>query len=767
MRAHDADADATENDPEHDTPSASPTIPSPGAPASGRAHPSPTADGPDPHGADGVHGPDPHSADDADGAHAPTLHDPAQHGPDPQGVHSTHNADGPDPRDPDPHGTDATAGEDGPQAPDGDPEELATPEYRMFRDRAREATWWSMARRMPALVGRALAVGWRAGPGDLAATAVFGLGMGAATAWALVATNAVLEEVFASVPTPDRVEAALPSLLLLAAALVVRGACGALAGRAQARLEPKVVLAAERRFNEVVTEVEVAAFDDSTFNDHVFRGYATGCDQMGMLVRTSLDVLTGLVAIAAAAGVLGTLHPVLLPLILVAMVPQWWSSAASARLRYRLTLKLTEVMRRKFMLQHLMIDRRTAAELRSYTMGPRLRAEFDRFADRELEARLRLATRMALIRVAGGALGGAATAVVFVALGMLLVEGVVPIAAAGAAVVAVRVAQGALGTVLVSVSQVYEAGLYVADLVELEERARARTPRRGLAPAPEGFDEIRVEDVTFSYPRGDTGTGVNTDTGTGGDDPGPALAGVDLVLPRGRTVALVGENGSGKSTLAKLLSGLYAPDSGRVCWDATDLAGVDADDLRSRVAVIAQDHTHWPMTARGNVVMGGPEGDLERLARAAGASHADTVVADLPRGWETLLDKRFAHGHEPSGGQWQRLAAARGFHRGDDGAAVPLLIADEPTSALDARAEHRFFSSLHAHAGRTGATVVLITHRLASVRMADLIVVLERGRVVARGSHEELMEQGGVYRELWDLQAQAYRDRAGEPGRAV
>ncbi|CAL9375935.1 Lipid A export ATP-binding_permease protein MsbA [Nocardiopsis dassonvillei] len=641
---------------------------------------------------------------------------------------------------------------------DDDPEALASYRHRMLDDRAREATWWAMARRMPVLVARALATGWRAGPGDLAATAVFGLGMGAATAWALVATNAVLEEVFAAAPTPDRVQAALPSLLLLAAALVVRGGCGALAGRAQARLEPRVVLAAERRFNEAVTGVEVAAFDDSAFNDHVFRGYATGCDQTGVLVRSSVDVLTGLVGIAAAAGVLGALHPVLLPLILVAMVPQWWSSAASARLRYRLTLRLTGIMRRKFMLQQLMIDRRTAAELRSYTMGPRLRAEFDRFADRELQARLRLATRMALIRVAGGALGGAATAVVFTALGVLLVQGVVPIAAAGAAVVAVRVAQGALGTVLSSVNQVYEAGLYVADLAELEETARARTPRPGPAPAPDGFGEIRLEGVTFSYPRA-----AGED---GGGDPGPALSEVDLVLPRGRTVALVGENGSGKSTLAKLLSGLYAPDSGRVCWDGTDLAGVDADDLRSRIAVIAQDHTHWPMTARGNVVMSGPEGDAERLARAAAASHADTVVAGLPLGWETLLDKRFAHGHEPSGGQWQRLAAARGFHRGDDGAAVPLLIADEPTSALDARAEHRFFASLHAHAGRTGATVVLITHRLASVRMADLIVVLERGRIVARGTHGELMGQGGVYRELWDLQAQAYREHAGESDRA-
>ncbi|MFI6576127.1 ABC transporter ATP-binding protein [Nocardiopsis sp. NPDC050513] len=622
--------------------------------------------------------------------------------------------------------------------------ELAPARYLAYADEAAKANWVTVGRRMPALVGQALRLGWRANRADLVATAVWNLGAGAATAWALVMTTGVLEQLFAAVPTPERVLGALPSLVLLAVAMLARGVCSTLAGRSQARLEPQVVFAAERDFNRLTTGVVRGAFDSTAFNNQVFRGYARGTEEAGTLVRHTIDVLSGLVGVAAAAGVLGALHPALVPLLLLALVPQWWGSAAAARLRYRAMLALTEARRRKWLLQRIMLDQHNASEIRSYDMEDVLCAQYERLGEREVAVHMGLATRTSLIRLGGDTLSGLVTLSAFVALGWLLVQGTVPIAAGGAAVVAIRVAQGALSNALDGVSRVYESGLYFADFLDLAETAVALTPSPALPEAPAGFGRIRVEGVTFAYP---------------GDDeeaPAPALTDVDLTLPRGVTVALVGENGSGKSTLAKLLAGLYTPDRGRVCWDGVDLARVDAHSLRRRIAVMAQDHTHWPMTARANVVMGGPM-DRARLDRAAEASHADAVVEGLPHGWETMLDTSFAQGVEPSGGQWQRIAAARAFYRADANG-VPLLIVDEPTSALDARAEHRFFRSVHEHAGRTGATVVLITHRLASVRPADVIIVLEGGRVLAQGTHEELMDACDHYRELWRMQASAYQE---------
>ena len=197
-----------------------------------------------------------------------------------------------------------------------------------------------------------------------------------------------------------------------------------------------------------------------------------------------------------------------------------------------------------------------------------------------------------------------------------------------------------------------------------------------------------------------------------------------------------------------MLAGLYQPASGSVRWDATSISDVDGESLRERIAVIAQDHGNWPLTVRHNITMGRLL-DEALLASAAEASGAGTVISGLSRGYDTLLARQFKDGAELSGGQWQRIAAARGFYR-----VAPLLIMDEPTAALDARAEYALFSSIRTLA--LERSVLIITHRLASVRHADRIYVLGHGQVIETGTHGELMARGGQYAELYTLQASQY-----------
>ncbi|GLU46524.1 ABC transporter ATP-binding protein [Nocardiopsis ansamitocini] len=617
---------------------------------------------------------------------------------------------------------------------------LAPPKWRRYEEEAAQAGWRSVAWRLPGLLAQAVGLAWRASPRDLLATAVFNVAAGVFTAVVLVGTAGVLEELLTAGPTTDRVLAALPALAVVGGAALMRGALSAAAGWAQARLEPQVERVSELRLAELATGVRVLAFDDNDFHDRMFRATIRGADEAKRVVTYSIDILTGLIGIIAAAGVLGILHPLLIPLLLLTVLPEGWAASLAARMRYAWILAITESRRRKGMLDDLMTSRASCAEVRSFTMRGPLLAEFDAIAGHERDVQLVLARRQALVRLAGEALGGTATLLTYVVLGLLLVNDMMPLAVAGAAVIAIRTGQSALATTLMAVNSAYESGLYFRDFLDFCDRAKAWLPPSGLAAPPDAVESITVEDVVFGYP--------------GKDD--HALDGVSLRVGRGETIALVGENGSGKTTLSKLLAGLYTPVRGRVCWDGTDLAGVDAHALRGRIAIIAQDHTHWPFSARRNVTMSSPD-DPGRLDEAARVSGAREIVDELPHGWDTLLDRRFAEGQELSGGQWQRVAAARGFYRD-----APLLICDEPTAALDARAEQRLFASIHEHARRTRSAVVLITHRLASVRMADRVYVLDRGRVVEEGTHDQLMSVHGLYAELYSIQAEAYRGGSGE-----
>ena len=347
-----------------------------------------------------------------------------------------------------------------------------------------------------------------------------------------------------------------------------------------------------------------------------------------------------------------------------------------------------------------------------------------------------MSSRQVLTNLVGTMLSAVATGATYGVLLWLLWTGRMALAAGGAAAYAISMGIGKLREVAFAANQVFERGLYFADFEGFCELSQARAEPSPGGSAPVSFTEMRLDGVTFSYPGAEH----------------PAVRDVDMVLRRGEVIALVGENGSGKSTLAALLAGLHRPQHGTISWDGVDARGFDPDTVRERVAVVMQEPTRWPLSARANITIGRHRlvAAMPQVEAAARAGDAHDFVMELPRRYDTLLSRHFIDGADLSGGQWQRLAVSRAFFRD-----APLLICDEPTANLDARAEHDVYQRLRELAA--GRTVVLITHRMASVREADRIYVLDHGTVAEQGRHEDLMAVNGIYAQLFTLQASAYQ----------
>ncbi|WP_214323834.1 ABC transporter ATP-binding protein [Nonomuraea sediminis] len=607
-------------------------------------------------------------------------------------------------------------------------EELATPYWHLDRPDGPRRT----LRRLPAITAPVLRLIWQCGRRPALTILVLQVASGVATASGLLATAAVLDELLAAGAAPDRLVAAIPSLILVASIVALRGAAEAAVELARARLEPALRRAAEERLFAAALGVQLSDFDDVDFFDGLHRARDRGLFHLERALGNTVDLLGATCGVAAAAAGLAVLHPLLVPLLVVSVVPEAWAVLKAARYGYAGMRGMVTLNRRVDLLADLATEREPAAELRACQAQPYLLAEYRQVADVLKQTETRVGVSMARVRAAGRAAGGLAMAAVLAVLGLMLHSGWIALAAAGTAVIAVRVAAAALRQLAQAANQLFEQFMYVSDYHDFLADAEARRLPSGGTAAPRSPERITLHSVGFTYP----------------GSPRPALRDIDLTIHAGQTIALVGENGSGKTTLARVLAGLYRPTTGTLRWDGVDSSELDPDTLADRVVLVPQQPVRWPHDARTNVRLGRHDrpdpGDLA-LHEAASLAAADDVVAGLPAGWQTLLSKQFRGGHELSAGQWQRLAVARGLFR--DG---PLLIWDEPTAPLDAKAEYAVYETLRKIAGER--TVLLITHRLTSVRHADRIYLLHRGRVVEEGTHEELLALHGRYAELYALQ---------------
>ena len=606
-----------------------------------------------------------------------------------------------------------------------DPMDLATP----TQDQRKSVG------RLTRLMARSLSLVWQSARTPFLALIGLQLLNAIALALQVVAVQLALAAVLAITGSTGDLWGLVQPVLLLAgltAATAVIASIQVGLGRYAGEL---VVAVMWKRVLRVATRVDLRKFESVRFYDRLQRVQADAATRPYQITYGLLATMGALTAGAGLVIAIVLVHPALLPLLLIGGIPVLLTSRRQSQLEFDFLARQAQSRRLRTYLTWVQTGRDEAKEVRAFGLarnfGQRLNTLYADYL-RDLAQHVSQRSKLG----AAGSLGSAALlALTLFLLGWLISTNRLSIAEAGAALVAIRLLAGQVQSGFSGVQAIFESGQFIDDLDGFLTLApAAEGGSREIAP-PTDFLRIRADAVSFSYP------GRNA----------LALQAANIEINRGEVVALVGENGSGKTTLAKVIAGLYEPGSGAVRWDGTDIRTFRPDLFRERIAIIFQDFVRYALSAEENIAVARPDDDIDQAAirEAAKIADADSFLSALPAGYQTPLSRRFTGGHELSGGQWQKVAIARAFYRN-----APLVIIDEPTAALDARAEYELFSSLHEVL--RGRSALIISHRFSTVRTADRIYVLDHGRVVEQGTHDELVALRGQYAELFHLQASAY-----------
>ncbi len=484
------------------------------------------------------------------------------------------------------------------------------------------------------------------------------------------------------------------------------------------------------------SSLDLVSFEDPVFYDKMERARRQTTARLGMLASLAGMAQQFLTLLSMLSAVI-LVYPWLLLLLIVSTIPVFLGETRFALLNYSMLFRHTPERRELDYLRYLGASSESAKEIKIFGLGnyltDRARALFERFYADNKKLGVERATHGALLNLAP-------TGTYYVAYALILLRalrGALSVGDLTLVTGAFSRARSLMESLVAGLAGIAEQSLFITDLFDFFETNPTIVSKPDALPMPRA---IRVgfefENVSFSYPGRDQ----------------KVLSNVSFRFDAGEKIALVGENGAGKTTLVKLLARLYEPTEGRILLDGVDLRDYRVEELRHEIGVIFQDYLRYDMLAAENIGFGRIEQltDESRIEHSAEQSLAAPVIANLPKNYRQMLGRRFEGGVDLSMGQWQKIALARAYMRD-----AQILILDEPTASLDARAEfevYQRFVELTA-----GKMAILISHRFSTVRMADRILVLEKGAIVEQGSHRQLLALGGRYSELFELQAAGYR----------
>ena len=517
---------------------------------------------------------------------------------------------------------------------------------------------------------------------------------------------------------------------------VAAGILGRIIDYLDALLAGKYTRHVSVRVMEHAASLDLLAYEDPAFYDRLERARVQATDRLYMIQAIGRLIQQVITTITLSISIM-VFSPWLLLLLIIGVIPAFLGETHFAFLGYAKNFRQTPVRRQLDYLRILGGSKEAAKELKLFGLKDFLTGRFEALSTQVYEEDVALARKKVVLGSALSAIGTAGYYTAYIFAVWKTVTGVFSLGSLVFLANAIRDASSNLQQTFSTLSTIADQALFLTDLIAFFEMQPTIRSKPNALPAPrpirQGFE---FRNVSFRYPGSSR----------------LILNGLNFHLRPGERVALIGENGEGKTTIVKLLTRLYDPAEGQVLLDGVDLREYDLEDLYREIGVIFQDFMRYEMTARENIAVGRIEQleNMELLQLSAHKSMADGVVAKLPAGYAQMLGRRFDGGVDLSGGEWQKVALARAYLRD-----AQVLILDEPTSALDARSEYEVFQRFAELT--TGKMALFISHRFSTVRMADRIVVLEKGRIAEEGDHDALTQLGGRYAEMFELQAASYR----------